>query len=170
MPFSRRQMSLRPVISQKHEITWSNLGQDASTVQEIQLINGTESPVTAQDVDIGSIVKWIYLETNLNGVDNSGVAQVFHWIIIKRPAGAFADDPSTYNQDSKKFVIKRGMEMLPEIPLGSGGTVQTKRIFVVKLPSRIRRFDDGDSLALRYKSTSSSGINYCGIAIFREFK
>jgi len=167
---SRRALSLRPVTTLKHEVTWSNLGQDASTTVQVDLIEGVENPISADEVDIGSIVKSIFLETNLNGVDNSGAVQVFHWYVMKIPAGLGASVPSTYNTDTKKWILHRGMEMLPAIPLGSGGTVQTKRIFVVKLPPRIRRFDDGDKLVLRYVSTSASNLNYCGIGIYKEFK
>ena len=170
MPSFRRQMSLRPVVSLKHEITWSNLGENASTVKTVDLIHAQESPLTGIEIDIGSIVKWIYIETNLNGVDNSGTVQVFHWYIAKQPSTLVLSDPTTYQSDTKKFILKRGMEMLPEIPLGSGGTVQTKRVFVVKIPPRLRRFDDGDKLVLKYKSTSTSGVNYCGIGVFKEFK
>jgi len=173
MPYSRRAMSLRPVVSEKHENTWSFLGQNASTVQTVTLILGDETPAisTPQEVGLGSIVKWIFVEFNLNGIDNSGSAQVFHWIIIKNPGNQFGSvDPSSYNQTWKKFVIKRGMEMLPQIPIGSGGTVQTKRVFSVKIPPRLRRFDNDDKLELYYKSTSASGINFCGITVFREFK
>ncbi len=165
-----RALSLRPVKTLKHEITWSNLGQNASTTQQIDIVIGLESPVNPPDIDIGSIVKSIYFEFNLNGVDNSGVVQVFHWMLMKNPGGLITPDPATYQQDYKKFIIKRGMEMLPEIPIGSGGTVQTKRIFVVKLPRGMRRFDDADQFRLYYKSTSSSGVNFCGIAIYKEFK
>ncbi len=136
----------------------------------IDLIHGVESPTGNDEVDIASIIKWIYIETNLNGVDNSSTAQVFHWMIVKNPGSLLTFDPKIYNADNKKFILKRGMEMLPEIPLGSGGTVQTKRQFTVKLPTRIRRFDDNDKLQLVYASTSASGINYCGITIFKEFK
>ncbi len=163
-------MSLRPVVSLKHEGTWSFLGQNASTIQTISLIVAQESPVIAVDVDIGSIIKSVFVEFNLNGVDNSGTAQIFHWAIMKVPAGLPIPAANTYQSDQKKFILKRGMEMLPEIPLGSGGTVQTKRVFVVKLPPRLRRFDDGDQLVLTYISTSASGINFCGINIFKEFK
>ncbi len=165
-------MSLRPVKTEKHEITWSNLAQNASTLQVINLITAVQTPATATNVEIGSTVRSIYLETNLNGVDNSSAAQVFHWAVLKSPAGdpTFDTDPATYNTSRKRFILKRGMEMLPDIPLGSGGTVQTKRIFVVRIPPRMRRFGDGDQLQLVYKSTSASGINYCGIGIYKEYK
>ncbi len=163
-------MSIRPVVSLKHEVTWTFLVQNASAVQTIVLIDAIESPTTASNVDIASIVKSIYIEFNLNGVDNSGASQVFHWEIIKIPAGLTQPAPNAYMTDQKKFILKRGMEMLPAIPIGSGGTVQTKRIFVVKLPPRLRRFDDGDQLLLKYIATSASAINFCGFGIYKEFK
>jgi len=166
----RRAFSLRPVNSLKHEITWSNLGQDASGGINVEIVEGVENPVSPDEVDTASIVKSIYFEFNLNGVDNSGTVQVFHWQIIKVNGGMAFSIASFYNTDQKKYIIKRGMEMLPQIPIGSGGTVQTKRIFVVKLPPRMRRFDDGDKLILNYVSTSASNINFCGIAIYKEFK
>ncbi len=173
MPRSRA-LALRPVNSVKHEITWSNLSQNASTVQNILLVKGVDNPVatTASDVHVGASVKWIYIEFNLNGVDNSGVVQIFHWLIFKNPQNKYITsdtDPATYNQDYRRQILKRGMEMLPEIPIGSGGTVQTKRIFTVKLPRGFLRIGQDDAINLRYKSTSTSGINFCGIAIYKEF-
>ncbi len=165
-------MSLRPVKSEKHETTWSNLSQDASggiTVNLVKAVSG--EPVGATEVETGSTVRSIFVEFNLNGVDNSGTAQVFHWYIWKNPASEFSVIlPSVYDDDKKRFILKRGMEMLPQIPLGSGGTVQTKRVFVVKIPPRMRRFGENDALQLVYISTSASNINFCGIAIFKEFK
>ncbi len=174
MPYSTRSraLSLRPVKSEKHETTWSNLGENASTVKNVILIfTPAGEPTTGNQVEVGSTVRSIFLETNLNGVDNSGSVQVFHWCIYKNPAGDFAViDPSVYDQKHKRFILKRGMEMLPEIPLGSGGTVQTKRVFVLRIPPRMSRWGEDDTLVLSYKSSSASNINFCGIAIFKEFK
>ncbi len=168
----RRQMSLRPVKSEKHEVTWSNLGENASTTKTVILIDAKTDPTaTGNQIEAQSQIKSIYVETNLNGVDNSGTVQIFHWMIYKNPANLFGvQDPAVYDTSTKRFILKRGMEMLPEIPIGSGGTVQTKRIFVVKIPRHLHRFGENDTLILSYKSTSASGINFCGIAIFKEFK
>jgi len=172
MPYSRRQTYLRPVKTEKHEGTWSFLLQNASATQEIIIARATAGePVLATDVEVGSQIKSVYFEFNLNGVDNSGTAQVFHWMIYKNPIGNFAPlDPLSYDTASKSRIMKRGMEMLPEIPLGSGGTVQTKRIFVVKIPRVYHRMAENDEINLTYRSTSSSNINFCGIFIFKEFK
>ncbi len=172
MPISRA-LSLRPVTSEKHEITGTFLAQNASTTQEIEIIEGINVLTGVSDqVTIGSTVKNVFFEFNLNGVNNSGASQVFHWMVIKNPSGELetADlDPILYNQKIKRHILKRGMEMLPEVPLDSGGTVQTKRIFVVKIPPRMRRFGDGDRLEFVYRSTSASGINLCIIAIYKAF-
>ncbi len=172
MPYSRRAMSLRPVKSEKHEVTWSLLGLNASTKQTIVLVSATAGePSTGNQVETASTVRSIYVEFNLNGVDNSGSVQVFHWYIMKVPANTLpTSDPATYDTSTKRFIFKRGMEMLPEIPLGSGGTVQTKRVFVVRIPPRFSRFGEGDALNLVFKSSSASNINFCGISIFKEFK
>ncbi len=166
---------MRPINSQKHEGTWSNLGQNASTSQSIVVIKaqerGTIGTATPEEVAIGSKVNSVYFEFNLNGVDNSGAAAVFHWIIFKNPNNTIGTtpDPLLYNQDIKSKILKRGMEMLPEIPLGSGGTVQIKRIFVVRIPRGLSRFAQNDRLQLVYRSTSASGVNFCGITIFKEY-
>ncbi len=170
----QRALSLRPVNSVKHENTWSFLIQNASATQGITIVNAVDSPSagTPQEVHVGSTIKWIYFEMNLNGVDNSGSAQVFHWLIFKNPQKRYSVsdvDPTTYNQDYRRQILKRGMEMLPEIPLGSGGTVQTKRIFVVKIPRGLSRMGQDDAIQLNYKSTSASSINFCGITVYKEF-
>jgi len=172
MPLSRA-LSIRPVNSEKHEVTNTSLAQNASTTQELEIIEGINVLTgIADQVTIGSTVKSVYIEFNLNGVNNSGASQVFHWMVIKNPSGELetADlDPALYNQKVKRHILKRGMEMLPEVPLDSGGTIQTKRIFVVKIPPRMRRFGQGDRLEFVYKSTSASGINLCFLAIYKAF-
>ncbi len=175
MPYSNKRMNLRPINSQKHENTFSFLGQDASTVQIITVVKGVTASgigtATPEEVIIGSKVPYLYFEFNLNGVDNSGTAQVFHWMVIKNTSNDLGTaSPNTYNQTWKRHVLKRGMEMLPEIPLGSGGTVQTKRVFTVKLPRGFQRIGDDDRLEFRYISTSASGINFCGITVFKEYR
>ncbi len=165
-------MSNRPINSQKHEVTFSDLGVNASSGVTKEIVKGTErgtiDTANSQEVQIGSVVKWIYVEFNLNGIDNSGSAQVIHWMLFKNPAATFSPNPLLYNENTKKHIIKRGMEMLPEIPLGSGGTVQTKRIFVVKIPRGMQRIGDDDQIQFIYRSTSASGINICAFFIYKE--
>ncbi len=167
-----RALALRPVKSEKHEITWSFLSQNASSPQSILIARGVKQASLSTEQPTGSRLATVFFEFNLNGVDNSGTVQIFHWAIVKVPSGdgTFIIDPSLYDSNKKRFTFHRGMEMLPEIPIGSGGTVQTKRIFTVKLPSKFQRMGEDDELRLVYKSTSASGINFCGIAIYKHFE
>ncbi len=174
MPGYRKGNSLRPINSQKHESSFSFLLENASSTKNVDLIKGVErgsiGTATPEEVQIGAVIKWLYFEFNLNGVDNSGSAQIIHWLILKNPNSQISGaDPALYNKDFKSKILKRGMEMLPEIPLGSGGTVQTKRIFIVKIPKGMQRFGQNDKLQFYYKSTSASSINICGIWIFKEY-
>ncbi len=166
----RRKFALRPVHSEKHEIAWTFLAQNASGIQTVDLIHAKDGGTDADHVDVGATVKGLYIEFNLNGVDNSGASQVFHWYVWKN-VGSLSTviSPATYNNVLKRFILKRGMEMLPEVPLDSGGTVQTKRIFYVALPPRIRRMADEDKIQLIYVATSASGINFCGFTVYKEF-
>ncbi len=171
MAFRNRRRLQAPILTEKHEITWSNLIQDASTVKNVPLIQGVEVPSAAADqVETGHKVNSIYIEFNLNGVDGATAPIIFHWLVGKNPGNLIPFDPILYDQINKKFILKRGMEMLPENNTASGDTIQTKRIFVVRIPPKLRRFDDTDVLRLYYRASSTSPVNFCGIAIYKEWK
>ncbi len=164
---ARRGLSLRPVDSEKHEVTYSNLASNASTAVVVDLIVATDPSTTnsANEVTVGSTVKWIFMELNW-AAETVTSPKVIHWYIVKKPFGvALGAGPSTYNDNFKRFILKRGMEMLPK----DVGTV-TKRIFTVKIPPRLRRFGDADELSLIYICSSSETINACGFGIYRAYK
>ncbi len=165
MPFKNRALSLRPVHSEKQEITWSNLAQNASTVQQIDIVSATEAPSAADEITIGATVKWIYFEFHFSA-ETLTSPKVIHWIVQKVPSGVAQMEsvPSVYDTTVKKFIFKRGMEMLPS----DAGTV-FKRILVVRIPPRYSRFGDGDQIQFRYICSSSETINACGIAIYKQF-
>ncbi len=157
--------NLRPVDSEKHEITWSNLLQNASTVQDIVLAEGL-APVSvnaANEVTAGSTINSIYFEFHFSAA-STGAPNVIHWTIHKQPFGTSANNPNVYFGQDKRFIFKRGMEMLPV-------NVSTvfKRIFVVKIPPRFRRMGKNDRLTFSYISSASETINACGIAIYKRY-
>ncbi len=160
-----RGLGLRPVKSEKEEITWTNLSQDASTQVNIDIIAATNSPTTAGQIEIGDTVKSVYFEFHFSA-ETTTAAKVVHWTIQKLPAGvaAMQNVPSVYDSVVKRFILKRGMEML----VRDQATV-FKRTFVVRIPPRIRRFGDGDRLVFSYIATSANTQNACGIAIYRHF-
>ncbi len=162
MPFRR---NLRPIKSDKHEITWSNLAQNASSVQDITLVLGVPSADKdlATECEIGSHVKSVYFEFHFSAqvITNP---KVIHWTIQTFRAGETSTVPSTYYQSGRSTIIKRGMEMLP-----ADQSVVFKRIFVVNIPKHAQRVRDNTVIQFRYISTSTETINACGFAIYKEY-
>ncbi len=154
---------MRPVVNtEKHEITWTKLA-DAAIAQDVVIATGTKDVTAAGEVRIGSHIDWVYIEFNVS--NDATTDMVFHWSFIKGPFGTTITNPSTYDQPDKRFIIKRGMEMLPA---SSADSIIYKRIFVVKIPPRMRRMGDGDNLILKVQKTSATATNYCGFAVFKE--
>ncbi len=167
MPFHRRSR-MSPITAQKHEITWSNIGQDAGTAGiTVDLVQASEigsvSFATPDLCPIGSHVKSIYLEFHFSAAQ-TGNLNVIHWKIGKEPFGTNLTNANTYTQIDQRFILKRGMEMLP----ASVSTV-FKRVFVVRIPPRIAKISAGDKIVFMYQASSTQTINACGFAIYRNF-
>ncbi len=164
MPF-RKGLSLHPIKTDKHEITWSDLAIDASTVVTknlaIAVPSGDKNAST--EVEVGSHVKWIYFEINFAAKTISN-PKVIHWTVAMRPNTLGTPVPSLYYQDARNKILKRGMEMLPK----AVSTVY-KRIFVVKIPRGQQRLGENDLISFQYIATSAETVNVCGFAIYKEF-
>ncbi len=154
-----------PIQSRKHEITWVNLSQDNAVATTVVLAKGTQAgditDATGNEVQTGAIIPWIYFEFHFAAEDITA-AKVVNWTIAKEPFGTSLGNPNLMQLTTRRFVIKRGMEMLPK-------DVSTvfKRIFTVKIPRRYQRLGIGDELVFKYITSSTQTINACGIAIFR---
>ncbi len=163
MPFHR----MRPVIKgNKHEITWSNLAQDASAGITIQIYKGTDSADlnTANEAGIGARVTSVYFEFHFSPAQ-TGSPNVIHWECGFAPFGQVLPEPNTYQDPRRSQIIKRGMEMLPV----NVATV-FKRIFVVKIPRKYQRVVDSTAFQFKYIASSTQTQNACGIAIFRTLE
>ncbi len=156
-----RRSRLKGKSSEKHEITWSFLG-DANASQNISLAIGTDSRAAVTDVRIGSQIPWLYVEMNIG--NDATTDMVFHWKIAKEPFGTTLTNASTYNQIDKRFIIKRGMEMLPA---SEPGTI-FKRIFSVSIPPRMQRMGDTDQFVLDVQKSSATATNFCGFVVYKE--
>ncbi len=165
MPYGRRQASLRPVVSSKHEIPWSNLSQDASGAQIIPIIRGVQNGavVANTEVENGTRINGIYFEFQFSA-ETITSTKIIHWNIVKEPVGVAPSVPSSYQTASRRFVLKRGMEMLPK----SVNTI-IKRIVFVRLPRGFSRIGENDRIVFQYIATSAEAINACGFAIYKAF-
>ncbi len=157
-------MRLRPVHTQKQENTWSNISQNAGTAPiTIVLALGVDQAdvSSATEVAIGTTIRSIYLEFHFSAAETGNV-NVIHWTVRKLPFSTADTNPNTYNQPDKRFIFKRGMEMLPV-------NVSTvfKRILVVRIPPRFSRIGEADQLIFTYQASSTQLINACGFSILK---
>ncbi len=161
MVFRRSQRN--PIKTDKHEVRWSNLQQDASTVKTVPLVTTVEvgNKNTGIEVAVGSHVRWIYLEFHVSP-EVVTVPIVYEWQIIVSRGQSFGA-PNTYYQDQRSFIIKRGMEMLVK-DLSN----VYKRIIVVKIPRAYQRMKMGSKIDLQYIASSTNAVNSCGFAIYKE--
>lgn len=161
MPFRRSQP---PIIRNKHELTWSNLSQNASTITNVILSLGVESANadTASEVVVGHQVRGIYLEFHFSAETITN-AKVIHWSIEQLRTGQTSPNPILYYQDTRSQILKRGMEMLPK-------DVSTvfKRIVFVRIPKFMQRAKMNQQIVFRYVCSSTETINACGFAIYKE--
>ncbi len=162
MPFHRRLST--PVKTDKHEQTFTQLAQDSSTTQNINIYTGVDvgAKVGATDCAVGSHVRWVYCEVNFSA-ETLTVPKTVHWTVRIVVPGQVASTPTQFYANDRSFVLKRGMEMLPK----DTGTVY-KRIFVVKIPRIYQRVKQGQVLEFEYVSSSANTMNACGIFIFKE--
>ncbi len=163
MPY--RQRLAAPVKTDKHEIVFSNLNQNASTTIEILLavVVDIGAKGSSTEVDVGSHIYGMYIEMNFANAETT-TENILHWFILGSKAGQTLTNPNVYYQDTRSDVLKRGMEMLPE-------NVSTvfKRIVFVKIPKKFQRMTQEMQLQLRYVSTSATLINACGFIVYKEF-
>ncbi len=159
MPYRRQ-----PIKTDKHEVTWSNLAQDASSVQTIVLVTGVlpNAKNLSQEVEVGSRLGPIFLEFNISP-ESVAVTRVMHWEVVRVPNSATPPLPSLYYQPGRNKIIKRGMEMIV-----TNVATMIKRIIVIP-PKMLRRIGEGDEIQIRYISTNSATQNFCGIAIYKEY-
>ena len=162
MPFQRNRGP--PPNIEKHEIVFTTLGINAAADQSITVAQAVDasSKNLSQEVLIGSRITRLYMEINV-AAETVTSAKTLEWLIFKAPFGTTIPAPSLYNQTSKRFVIQRGMEMLPK----DVGTV-FKRIISIKIPKRYQRMGDNDFLIFKYICSSSETINVCGFFIYKE--
>ncbi len=164
MPF-RRPRNL--VNSEKHEITFSQLAADIGTATlKVDLADGVAlgDLDAADEVGVGHKISNIFMEINVAAQTTTN-PKILHWAIIFDASSAgIIGNPSVYNPAGKKFIIKRGMEMLP-----SDVATVFKRILVINVPKKYRRIGDADKIQFQARCTSTETINICGFFIYKEY-
>ncbi len=163
MPFRRK--SLSPIKTDKHEVTWSNLGQNASGGINIELVRPVVSAGkdNAIEVEIGAKVRAIYFEMQFSAETITNT-KIVHWKVFAERTGQAKINASNYYQVDRSQVMKRGMEMLPK----SVNTI-IKRVFLVLIPPVFQRMRENQGIFLNYTVSSAETINACGFTVYKEF-
>jgi len=148
----------------KHEITWSFLGQNASTNQAVTLLDVVQpaDKNSATEVAIGSEVRGIYIEFNMSA-EAASTTIVFHWTVQIFRDGQTPSASNVYYQADRSQIMKRGMEMIPK----DVSTV-IKRIIFVPIPRGQIRMKANSAVQFKYITSGTSTINLCGFAIYKE--
>ncbi len=162
MPY--RRFRTNPVKRDKHEITWSLLGVNASVIQGIGLSTSVDvgTKTTSTDAAVGSHIYGIYLEFQFSHESTTSTT-IVHWNVVGERTGQTQTVPSLYYQDDRSQIFKRGMEMLPK----SASTV-IKRIVFVRIPKAWQRQAQANELIFQFIASNTNTINACGIAIYKE--
>ncbi len=113
------------------------------------------------EVPRGAHVNWVFAEIQF-AAETISNPKIVHWQIMFNPTNLETPTPTTFNTNNKRFILKRGMEMLPK-------DVNTvfKRVFVVKIPRKYQRFGVDDVLEFAFQATSAETINACGFFIYK---
>ncbi len=163
---------MRPVInSKKHisQISQSNVTQ-AARVATI-LVSAIEGAPTAPDhVKEGAIVKACYVEFWVSQ-DSASVVGSYTVVLEKVPGvgGTITagDMAALHDYDNKKNILFTGQGLLTP---NDGGQVPVLRGWY-KIPKSKQRFGLGDklTLSLRNNNATAIDINFCGLAIYKEY-
>ncbi len=163
MPFHRRMQA--PIVSDKHEVTWTNLASDLSTILTVVIARGKKlADVNAStEVPVGSKIYGIYIEFNIGAEDITSPKKL-EWKVFANPVGQTSSSPALYYQTDRSYTLKRGMEMLPK----AVSTVY-KRIIFVRIPRNYQRMKEDYDINISFIASSTETVNLCGFAIYKNF-
>ncbi len=163
---------MRPVIkSKKHivQISQATVGQAAVVNTDIiQALEGTSATPTV--VEEGAIVKACYIEFWVSQ-DSSSVVGSYTVSLYKNPGGnanlLTADAAALHDYDNKKNILFTAQGLLTP---NDGGQVPVLRSWY-KIPKGKQRFGLKDKLQLNIRNNNATAIdiNFCGLAIYKEY-
>ncbi len=163
---------MRPIIqSKKHlvQISQGTIAQGA--VESIVLVAAAEGPsTTPTGVAEGATVKAVYVELWLGNASTSVVGS-YTAILFKNPSGT--DLPGTgtmaalHDYKNKKNILFTSQALLPPT---DGGQVAVMRAWF-KIPKGKQRMglEDSINVVVRNNNSTSVVVNFCGLAVFKEY-
>ncbi len=160
---------MRPIIhSRKHEvqIALSAALSGARNIEPIATaIEGAHTtPVTVSE---GINIKAVYVE--MWCVSAGTTIGSFTFILYKLPGAAadpsFADMGALHDWDNKKNILYTSQGLVPD---NASFPMQICKQWF-KIPKGKQRFGLNDKLALAIRNNITDDLNYCGLAIYKEY-
>ncbi len=163
---------MRAVVkSKKHifQISQSTVGQ-AAVVNTTLLDSAEATSTTPQGVEEGAIVKACYVEFWVSQ-DSASIVGSYTIILVKLPGNSVV--PSTahlaalHDYENKKNILFTAQGLLTP---NDGGQVPVLRSWY-KIPKGKQRMGLGDRLmiSIRNNNATAIDINFCGLAIYKEY-
>jgi len=163
---------MRPVIHSKKHIVQVSQGTIAqAAVENISIVDAAEAPSTTPNGVIeGATVKAVYIEIWL-GNASATVVGSYTCILYKNPSGGgdigAATMAALHDYVNKKNILFTSQALVPPT---DGGQVAVMRGWY-KIPKGKQRFGLDDSLlvAIRNNNSTAVSINFCGVALYKEY-
>ncbi len=160
-----------PIHSKKHifQISQATVGQ-GSVVNNLIVEAAESQSVNPFTVEEGAIVKACYVEFWVSQ-DSASVVGSYTVILLKNPSGNSNPTTTTmaalHDYDNKKNILFTAQGLLTP---NDGGQVPVLRGWY-KIPKGKQRFGLGDRLqvSIRNNNATAIDINFCGLAIYKEY-
>ncbi len=163
---------MKPVIHSKKHINQISQGTIGQALIDTQvLIDAREAgSTTPSGIEEGASVKAIYIEYWLGNASTSVVGS-YTTIVFKNPGGT--DNPVTgdiaalHDWSNKKNILFTSQALVPPT---DGGQVAVLKQWI-KIPKGKQRFGLLDRLQITTRNNNSTAvsINFCGLAIYKEY-
>ncbi len=160
-----------PIKSKKHIVQISQGTIAQSAVELTNIVEAQEATsTTPSKVEEGAIVKAVYVELWLGNASTSVVGS-YTTILCKNPGGS--NNPTAGNlaalhdYTNKKNILFTSQALVPPT---DGGQVVVLRQWI-KIPKGKQRMGLNDKIQLvtRNNNSTSVVINFCGLALYKEY-
>ncbi len=163
---------MRQIIQSKKHINQHSQGTVAqAAIDNFVICTAIEGPSTTPEfISEGAIVKACYVEMWV-GTESATVVNSYTIALYKDPGGSnpalTADMAALHDWSNKKNILFTGQGLLP---IEDGGIIPVMRGWY-KIPKGKQRFGLGDRLVLTLRNNNATAIDiqFCGIAIFKEY-
>ncbi len=159
---------LSPIHTRKHMVDLAPASVAAGAVVNSSVAIAVDAPVntSAWEVEVGSVIKAIYLEVWMSGVTANLGGSV---CIYKRPAGAGAITAAEMTATMNTFDNKANIFEFHKGLMPTGGNLVPMFRHWVKIPKGKQRMALGDIISVAFTGVGTT-VNFCGLFIFKEYQ